>query len=305
VNPRNGEYMANLTFLRWMLRPNALLAILGILAGVAGSIAAGRAIQARELATEAALNARYRPSAVVVAARDLPAGQLLEPDMLALRRMPRDFLPSGALTASQSRGIIGERLAIGIRRGDPLLAAIVTSRDNQILSNLVRSGGRALTIAVDDTNSMSGLLGAGDIVDLYYSRSQGDAAVLSPLLERVEVLAAGEAVASDKVLSRTPTQAGHGFSTLTILVSPEDAARVVLAQSTGTLTVLLRAPADDAPAAVATRNSRLLLAQHRGDPAAGERGTTSIELIVGGNGGVVPQVSQLNVGSSQSRGGRT
>ncbi len=95
--------------------------------------------------------------------------------MLALRKMPSDFLPSGALTGSQAKAIIGERLAIGLRRGDPLQAAIVTSRDNQVLSNLVQNGGRALTIPVDEMNSMGGLLGAGDVVDLYYSRSQGDA----------------------------------------------------------------------------------------------------------------------------------
>ncbi|MEO8308949.1 MAG: Flp pilus assembly protein CpaB [Pseudomonadota bacterium] len=295
--------MERMKLLQLALRPNVLLSALGMAAGVSGAVAAGHLLQARTLAAEAALNARYRPSEVVVAARDLPAGQLLEPGMLALRRMPTDFIPSGVLTASQAKAIIGERLAIGLRRGDPVQAAIVTSRDNQILSNLVRNGARALTISVDDTNSMSGLLGAGDMVDIYYSRSQNDGAVLAPLLERVEVLAAGEAVANDKVIARGPDP-GRGFSTLTILVSPEDAARVVLAQSTGTLTVLLRAPADVSPASVATRNSKLLFVQRRAG-VAGDRGIESVELIVGGNGGAVPHVSQMNIGRSPLQGGRT
>jgi pilus assembly protein CpaB len=292
-------------FLRVALRPNVLLSLLGILAGLAGSIAAARLLQARALATESALNARYRPSEVVVAAHDLAAGQVLEPAMLALRKMPGDFLPSGALNGSQAKAIIGERLAIGLRRGDPLQAAIVTSRDNQVLSNLVQTGGRALTIPVDEMNSMGGLLGAGDVVDLYYSRSQGDGAVLTPLLERVQVLAAGEAVASDKVVSRRPTQSVHAFSTLTILVSPEDGARVVLAQSTGTLTVLLRSPADESPADIATRNSRSLFALHRAGRSGSDVGAESVELIVGGSGAVVPDVSRLNVGAKPQPGGRT
>jgi pilus assembly protein CpaB len=297
---------AKTEFLRLALRPNVLLSILGILAGVTGSIAAGRLLQARALATESALNARYRPSEVVVAARDLPAGQLLEPGMLALRKMPGDFLPSGALTGSQAKSVIGERLAIDLRRGDPLQAALVTSRDNQILSNLVRSGGRALTIAVDDMNSMGGLLSAGDVVDLYYSRSLGDGAVLTPLLERVEVLATGEAVASDKVVSRRPVESVHGFSTLTILVTPEDAARVVLAQSTGTLSILLRSPADDGAATITTRSSKSLLARHHAGSSGEETVAESIELIVGGSGGVVPGVSRLNVGAAaRAPGSRT
>jgi pilus assembly protein CpaB len=295
---------SNAGLLRLALRPNALLLALGLFAGVTGSIAAGRVLQARVLAAESALNARYRPSEVVVAARDLAAGQLLEPGMLALRKMPRDYLPSGALSGRQVKAVIGERLAIGLRRGDPLQAAIITSRDNQILSNLVREGGRALTIPVDDMNSMGGLLGAGDVVDLYYSRSQGDGAVLTPLLERVEVLAAGEVVASDKAVSRSAAATVRGFSTLTILVSPEDAARVVLAQSTGTLTVLLRSPADEGPTAIATRNSRLLLAKHAGR-TGDDRVAESIELIVGGTGAVVPDMARLSIGVMSPAGGRT
>jgi pilus assembly protein CpaB len=299
--------MAKVSVMSLVLRPNILLSLMGIIAGVAGSVAAAHLIQERALAAESALNARYQPSEVVVAARDLPAGQRLEAGMLALRRMPRDFLPSGVLTGSQAKAIIGENLAIDLRRGDPLQAAIVTSRDNQVLSNLVRHGERALTISVDDMNSMAGLLGAGDVVDLYYSRTQGDGTVLTPLLEHVEVLAAGEAVAKDKLVSRRPVDAVHGFSTLTILVSPEDAARVVLAQGTGTLTVLLRSPSDEGPVAIATRNSRSLFTQRHAGIAGGPRVPESIELIVGGSGGVVPEVSHLDIGGthSKSSGGRT
>jgi pilus assembly protein CpaB len=246
------------------------------------------------------LNARYRPSEVIVAARDLPAGQAIKADMLALRGMPRDFIPSGALNGSQAKAIIGQRLAIGLRRGDPLQAAIVSSRDDQLLSNLVHLGGRALTIPVDEMNSMAGLLGAGDVVDLFYSRSRGDGATLAPLLERVVVLAAGEAIASDKVVSHRPVEPGRGFSTLTILVTPEDAARVVLAQSTGSLTVLLRSPADEGPVAIATRNSRELFVQNRAGSRRERDAQESIELIVGGAGGVVPEVSRLNVGGSRT-----
>lgn len=298
--------MEKLKPLRLLLQPNLLLAVVGILAGVMGAVAAGRVVQARALAAESALNARYQPSEVVVAARDLPAGQVLEPAMLALRRMPRDFLPSGSLHGEQAGTVVGGRLNVGLRRGDPLQAAIVGSRDSQALSSLVRHGRRAMTISVDDSNSMAGLLQAGDVVDLYYSRSQGDGTVLTPLLERIEVLAAGEALARIAPDPHRAPDPGRGFSTLTILVTPEDAARVVLAQSSGTLTVLLRSQADDGPLTVATRSSRLLLAQGRGRHTAEGR-ADAIELIVGGTGAVVPEVSVLEVRMAQTQrpGGRT
>jgi pilus assembly protein CpaB len=299
--------VAKSNLVRLMVRPDMLLAVLGIVTGVVGAISAGQLMQARVRAAESALNARYRPREVVVAARDVAAGQVVEAQMLALRRMPRDFVPAGALTGSQAGSLIGGRLVVGLRRGDPVQTSIVGSRDNQALSSLVRAGGRAMTISVDDTNSMAGLLAAGDVVDLYYSRSQGDGTVLSPLLERVEVLAAGEDLAHDPTEPRRPEDVGHAFSTLTILVSPEDAARVVLAQGTGTLTVLLRSQADEGPAAVATRNSRMLLAQRRPSPSTNESPADTIELIVGGSGTVVPEVSRLNIGTAGSlrSGGRT
>jgi pilus assembly protein CpaB len=282
--------------LRALLKPNALLALVGLLAGIVGATAAGRLLHARATSMESALNARYTPREVVVAARHLAEGEIIESGMLAIRRMPRDFLPAGALGTNQAATLVGRRVNVGLRRGDPVQLSALHVRNERALSDVVRSGGRALTISVDDTNSMSGLLRAGDIVDIYYSRSQGGGSVLAPLLERVTVLATGE--------SLTSPDETDAFATLTIHVSPEDAARIVLAQATGTLTVLLRSMHDDGKASVDTRNSRYLLTEAPGPRAAGRR-TESVELIVGGSGSVMPEISRLPVGTTSSSGGRT
>jgi pilus assembly protein CpaB len=287
---------------RALLKPNALLALVGLFAGVIGATAAGRLLDARAMSVESALNARYAPREVVVAARDVAAGETIEGGMLASRRMPRDFLPAGALGTSQVGTLVGRKVNVGLRRGDPVQLSALHVRNERALSDVIRSGGRALTISVDDTNSMSGLLRAGDIVDIYYSRSQSGGSVLVPLLERVEVLATGESLKSPQI-SGTQEEV-RTFSTLTIHVSPENAARIVLAQATGTLTVLLRSMKDEAKSSVDTRNSRYLLTGTPGRPVEGRR-AESVELIVGGSGSVVPEISRLTVGTGSSPGGRT
>lgn len=298
--------MTKRTAVRALLQPNALLAIVGLVAGVIGAVAAARALHERALSVESSLKARYLPRDVVVAARDMAAGEVIEAAMLASRQMPGDFLPAGALGTSQAGTLIGRRVNIGFQRGDPVQLSGVHIHGEWSLSDIVRNGGRALTISVDDTNSMSGLLRAGDVVDIYYSRSQGGSSVLVPLLERVEVLATGESLKSPHISMNGTSEAARTFATLTIHVSPEDAARIVLAQSTGTLTVLLRSMNDDGKSSVDTRNSKYLLTQARVQPAE-RRPADSVELIVGGSGSVVPEVSRLPLGASSvsHSGGRT
>jgi len=299
--------VGNVTFMRVLLQPNALLAILGLVAGVSGALAAGRLVQERANSVERALHARYQPRDVVVAARDLVAGQRIEADMLASRPMPGAFLPAGALPTNQAGTLLGRRIHVGLRRGDPVQNLNIDGRNVQALSDVIRSGGRAMTLSVDDTNSMAGLLQAGDVVDLFYSRNQGERSVLVPLLDRVEVLAAGDSLKGTNAGANGPMEGARGFATITVHVSAEDAARLVLAQATGTVTVLLRSRADEGHAVVETRNSGHLLTRSIGARPRTQVPRESVELIVGGTGSVVPEVSHLSIGSNQASdaGGRT
>lgn len=283
-----------------LVRPNVVLAVVAIIAGGIGATAAERLVQDRARSTEAELRARYTPRQVVVAARDLIVGQELDAGMLALRQMPSGFVPTGAMSERDAGSLIGRRLTVNLGRGDPLQPAFAERDSRTQLATLIRPGMRAATISVDSTNSMSGLLSPGDCVDLYYSRESGQEAVLLPLLENVEVLAAGDEMAHGPEAQRTITGDGRAFGTLTILVSPEEAARVVLAQASGTLTVLMRSKGDDGPAEVVTRRSSGLLVQGRG-PARSRPSSAFIEVIVGGSGAVVPEVSRLTIGGSRPR----
>lgn len=280
---------------RWraLLRMDALLMVVAVVAGVTGIWLSSRFLQAKAAATEAGLRTRYEARAVVVAAADLPQGETLDAARLAVRNMPREFLPEDAVPAERAAELIGGRTAIAIRRGTPVVSAALRADDQvQRLSAVLGEEQRALTIAVDEVNSQAGNLLPGDRVDLLYSRSDGGEAVLVPLLQHVEVLATGAALLGENLVEGAAS--GRGFGTITLRLSPDDAARVVLAQQSGSLSVVLRSSADSKEISSDLRNSRNLLRKPAQKRSAG--GESRVELLVGGNGGLSPDQSWLSIG---------
>src|SRR5690625_7830042 len=73
----------------------------------------------------------------------------------------------------------------------------------------IQSGRRALSIAVDRINSISGLVRPGDLIDIYVSFDYQRRKITAPLLQGVYVLATDQYTDED-------IQAGVGFTTMTL-----------------------------------------------------------------------------------------
>jgi pilus assembly protein CpaB len=259
------------------------------------SIGAAQYVKMRAANAERQVRNRYEVRSVVVASRDVRRGQRLDGSTLAIREMPRDFLPSDAVAPSDAGQLLGYRTAIDMRRGTTVVpAALQAAAVSEPLASQLAPGKRALTIHVDQVNSLAGQLNTGDRIDLFYSMNQQASALLIPLLQNVQVLATG-ADRSTWEAGVSPSDIRPEFDSLTLLVSAEEAARVVLAEQTGHLTVLLRAVEDAAPVDVWTRDSRQLMrvTETRSTSVPRRR----IELLTGGNGEVEPSRSWLTIGN--------
>jgi pilus assembly protein CpaB len=268
--------------LRMLMQSNLALGSVALAAGILAAWLGARQLDLRAARLEQDLSRKYATASIVVASRDVPKGQLLDASLLSIRSMPRAFAPADALAPDSAGLLIGARAAIGIRRGTPVVqAALMPQGRGAKLSESLPDGMRALTIQVDQLNSISGHLEAGDMVDLHYSRNRGNGAVLVPLLLRVTVLATGHVTQADD----PDGQAGE-FTSVTLLVSAADAKRVVLAEQTGRLTLLLRHGADEGEPDRRIVDSAELLRTPRAGPQVAGQATASVELLVGGNGGV-------------------
>lgn len=208
-------------------------------------------LQAEVRRTEQRLAQRYAPREILVAARDLPGGAVLESSMLARRVVPDHFVARSALHPADLTRVTGARLAVALEAGDPIRPAVIAPKTPATLSAMLPAGRRALTIQVDDTRSQAGLIVPGDRIDVLQATEQirsGERTTdVRLLLESVLVLATGRSADGARRLSEHPGPVGNPFDTLTIEVSPEQARRISMAERDGELLVTLRAIGDLAP----------------------------------------------------------
>lgn len=215
----------------WLL-PAAALGI-----GLIAALAANRFLAGRLAAIEA--KARKATVEVVVARRDISRGEALKSDSLALRSVPKEFAQSGAVRPDEYRQIEGRTLQVDVKDGEMILWGLLQSKRPPNFSARVDAGRRAMTLTVDEINSISGMLEPGDAIDLLVSLDRKGRKLTLPLLQDIRVLAAGQRAAEDP-----STGERRQFSTVTVDITPQQAASLTLARETGRLTALLRNPGD-------------------------------------------------------------
>jgi pilus assembly protein CpaB len=225
----------------------ALMA-LGALAFGALAVVGARNYIADRLALEKArLQPRHEMLEVVVARRDLRRGEPVGPETMAVRSMPREFTPGGAVVPARFDALVGARLLVPMRAGEPLLPASVANADTASISSRVRPGIRAMTITVDEVNSLSGMLQPGDRIDLLLSvRPPVAGGMPSPEITRtvmqgIVVLATGR---QSRAAGGEDALPGRPFTSITVEVDPAQAQKLVVAQRSGKLTAVLRNPDD-------------------------------------------------------------
>jgi pilus assembly protein CpaB len=191
---------------------------------------------------------------IVVASVDVSLGQRLAPEMLKLIDWPADNLPRGALRDPLK--LAGRVLKASVLRDEPLteskLAPVGTLGG---LSALITEGKRAITVRVNDVVGVAGFALPGNFVDIMvYTQGESGAsqAISKIVLERILVLAVAQEVARDETKPRV-------VNAVTLEVTPEQAEKLDLARSIGSLSLALRNQVDPRPGATggATR-ARLL-----------------------------------------------
>lgn len=201
---------------------------------------------------------------VVVAAREIPAGTTITGDDLTIATLPENGIVDGALF--ESEGLEGLVVRQNMARGEQLTSAKVgqgVDDDDKTLSAVVPPGLRAIAVEVDETTVVGGFVVAGDRVDVIAILEDDLGPSAQTILQDVEVLAvaqdAQEAVArldadgnpidtgeAEGSISTRPEDAGvnEDADTVTLAVTPEDAALVALSQDQGTVWLVLRGQGD-------------------------------------------------------------
>jgi pilus assembly protein CpaB len=219
---------------------------------------------------------------VVVAVEDLPKGAVLTLKNVASRSVPNEFAHSAAVRPNQFERVTGRKLNTPLRAGESLLWNLIDDPNAVALAARVSDGRRALSVPVDEINSLSGMLQPGDRVDLYVSLTRDTRKIVLPVLQNLGVLAAG-----NRVVVEQPSGDKRTFTTITLEASPEEARVVVLARDVGRLTAMLRNPNDTRSIDIPGNVSALL----GGGPLQVDVPRRVIPVLVGGR--PLPQMNSL------------
>jgi pilus assembly protein CpaB len=204
---------------------------------------------------------------VVVAATDIDLGTQLTPQLLQIVNWPKDSVPRGAFSDPsqllEKNGQPARVLRNNIVKGEPVVETrLAPAGATGGLASIIDKGKRAMTVSVNEIVGVAGFALPGNYVDIIVSTQDETAKepnkqVSKIMLERVLVLAVAQEVKQGETKPRV-------VNAVTLEVTPEQAEKIDLARSVGTLTLVLRPQVDKESVATAgVRKPELL-----GEPEA-------------------------------------
>jgi len=176
---------------------------------------------------------------VVVATTEIPFGQMVEAQNVALVRMPKGTVPDDSFDSTES--VIGKIATFGMLRGDVIRGARLAEHlGGSTLASLIATDKRAVSVRVDDVVGVGGFLLPGNRVDVLATKRKGngDEADASTILEDLRVLAVDQTASTDKTQPVV-------VRAVTLEMGSEEAEVLVKAMSEGRLQLALRNPLDN------------------------------------------------------------
>ena len=191
-----------------------------------------------------------RKQAYVAAAVPLAAGEVLKAEKLKYVDWPVSFPLQG--TYLKRKDLVGRSVLYPIAAGEPILKRDL-AMPGMGLTVKIPDGMRAVALRSNEVVGVAGFLFPGSHVDVLvtYRTGRSPEPSTAAVLQDAKVLAAGHEVEPD------PNGKPATVNVVTLLMKPEDAERVVLASTQGSIHFVLRNSSDSGQA----KNSPVTLSQ--------------------------------------------
>lgn len=171
---------------------------------------------------------------IAVATRPLSVGAKINADMFKSNKIPVNFYISDMIKMREVASYLGKEIGRNITRNKLILKTDIR-RTTVKLSHSVEVGERLVTVSVTKTSGVAGLIKPRSKVDIFHL--DGNSSQVLLLLSRVRVYAVDNR--SDP-RARSNSSRGGSYSSLTLVVSPEEAALLMAAEANGELIFTLR-----------------------------------------------------------------
>ncbi|MDP3743086.1 MAG: Flp pilus assembly protein CpaB [Methylotenera sp.] len=178
-------------------------------------------------------------SKIVVAAQDIDLGTPLNPKMLKLADWPKGSVPAGA--TEDIKTLDTRVVKTSLLRGEPVLESkLAPLGATGGLSAVIKEGNRAMTVRVNDVVGVAGFALPGNYVDIVVNTEDESVkadnvnkSISKIVLEHILVLAVAQEQNRDETKPRV-------VNAVTLEVTPEQAEKLDLARSVGSLSLVLR-----------------------------------------------------------------
>jgi pilus assembly protein CpaB len=222
--------------------------ILGLALALGGSAAVGVStlVGAKGTSTSSPDTSR-----IVVATTDVPRGGMITSDLVKERDCPKDLVPLGAILKVEDA--LNRAVFSPLVKGEPVIEGKLAPKGaGRGMAALVPKGMRAFTITTPNiTSGVAGFVMPGNKVDvlLTVGAQQGGedrtgGGTTTTLLQNIEILAVDQRIDAPVENKVDPNE----LRSVTLLVTPDQAAMLDLGQSKGNLHLSLRNPEDGANA---------------------------------------------------------
>jgi len=197
---------------------------------------------------------------VVVAAVDIPENTAVTAEMLEIKKIPTEAVLSDAVL--DTKQAVGMVMSSAVYQGeqilsDRLVAVGTENTDSNTLAYVVQPGMRAVTVAVDAQTGLVTMLKPGNRVDVVVNYAVPGAGGIEAVPEARILMQNIEVLALDSTLSRAGITSEEGYSSVTLMVTPDQAVQISYAESNCSLQLILRSPLDrdTASASVTTQQT--------------------------------------------------
>lgn len=186
---------------------------------------------------------------VVAATRDMVAGTRLKTADLKLVTVAEKDLPKNAMT--DAKVALDRVLLFPTNQNEPVLSNKITTQGGlEGLASTIEPGKRAVSVPVSDSSGAGGLIQPRSHVDVLFTRTGSmNEAITTVLLQNVIVMGIGRNTETASVTAPPGTTAAAAPSSTaqraaTLLVTPEQAAKLEFARQQGKISLALRNPLD-------------------------------------------------------------
>ncbi len=202
---------------------------------------------------------------VVVAVGVLPLGSVVRPESVRIGRLPEKLFPQGGF--SRVEDVVDRPVVSPIQPNEPVIEARLGVRGSGGgVAPLIPTGLRAVSVRVNDVVGVAGFVLPGMRVDvLVTGHPPGyDDTVTTTVLKNISVLSAGTIIQVDA------KSQSISAPVVTLLVTPEQAETLTLANTEGKIQLVLRNSADQELPHTPGNDLRRLYAVDRKPAASGE-----------------------------------